>query len=207
MITPHAAAPESRTRLRRFVSIGLVLMAHPLRTVPTLPAGRGTLDGNGQPSTGPRRAGRVPRMGAGACPGAADDRFMPRPSACPAAAALLLALAAAVGGCGLAPEPSDVVGCTLDPVHGVVVAAGSGVALDVIWGLNFTPSDRPFILPLAWPHGWSVRSTGSGAEVVDRQGQVFARTGDTITITAQADPDPSRPGWALYRDGAFVACP
>ena len=106
-----------------------------------------------------------------------------------------------VGGVG--PEPSDSVFCTLDPVHGVVVAAGSGVALDVIWGLNSTPS----LLPLAWPRGWSVRPAGSGAEVVDRQGQVFARTGDTITITAQADPDPSRPGSALYRDGAFVACP
>ena len=45
----------------------------------------------------------------------------------------------------------------------------------------------------------------SGAEIVDPHGQVFARTGDTITITAEADP--SRPGSPLYRDGAFVACP
>jgi hypothetical protein len=134
----------------------------------------------------------------------AVDRFMPRQSSCPAAA-LLLALAAAVGGCGVAPEPSDSVGCTLDPVGGVVVVAGSGVALDVNWGLNVTPSDRPFLLPLAWPRGWSVRPGSSEAEVVDRQGQVFARTGDTITITAQVDP--SSPGSALYRDGAFVTCP
>ena len=106
---------------------------------------------------------------------------------------------------GVAPEPSDSVGCTLDPVRGVVVAAGSGVALDEIWGLIGPASDQPSVLPLAWPRGWSVRPTGSGAEIVDPHGQVFARTGDTITITAEADP--SRPGSPLYRDGAFVACP
>ncbi len=116
--------------------------------------------------------------------------------------ALVAAVALVAGGYIPLPFPTSV-GCTLDPVFGDLAADGDGAMLVHASGINISGTLR-----LLWPAGWRVTADGPDSRVVlTASGSVFGRTGDHVTVGAEADNNPQRPGEPLYRNGALVVCP
>jgi hypothetical protein len=112
-----------------------------------------------------------------------------------------LVAVAALAGCsvfrGPAPTPT-MVGCTLEPVNGVLAFEGGALVLLEAWSFH----DLQDPLPVRWPLGWNVVSASDGASVFDDRGKLQGRSGTTVSIYAQ-----SVTGSPLIDNGELVACP
>ena len=90
------------------------------------------------------------------------------------------------------------VGCTLEPVNGVLAFEGGVLLLHEAWSFH----DLQDPLPVRWPLGWHVVPGSDGASVFDDQGKLQGRSGSTVSIYAQ-----SMTGTPLIDKGELVACP
>jgi len=86
-----------------------------------------------------------------------------------------------------APRP-DGQGCRLALLAGTLVAHPD-------WGVAVGGGDGPPRL-VFWPNGWSARLTDDGADLLDRQGQVVAHTGDLVSAAGGLAEFGGREGFA-----------
>jgi len=106
----------------------------------------------------------------------------------PCSRLILLALTAVVGACGSVGSPvtirtmgAGLGGCYLSGVEGdLVTDPTAGTAIVDGMGGHRTA--------VAWPTGWTGRSSGSEVEVLDRHSKVFARTGTRVSLSGGFNP-------------------
>jgi hypothetical protein len=89
-------------------------------------------------------------------------------------------------------------GCTLESVEGDLVEQWGRTALS-----NSRWLSQSLDGPLVWPDGWSLRTVdGGGLEVVNPAGEVRARTGERIAVSAVSDN-----GSPMVTLGGLLVCP
>ena len=89
--------------------------------------------------------------------------------------------------------------CTLEYVEGDLVEQWGRTALT-----NSRWNSGSYDGLLVWPDGWSLRTMdGGGLEVVDPAGEVRARTGERIAVSAVAD----KTAFPMVTLGGLLVCP
>ena len=89
---------------------------------------------------------------------------------------------------GLGPEPSGIVSCYTNFAVGELVA-------DQAYGTAIVEDNHQ--TPVMWPPGYTARLSGGRVEVVNKQGDVVARTGNHYQIEG---------GYGGQDPTSFVAC-
>jgi hypothetical protein len=118
-------------------------------------------------------------------------------------AALALALLFAVAACGSDPVPGERVALlTASGNPGCYVANTTGMLIvDPEAGTAIVSEDMGrTTVPVRWPEGYTGRRSGSEVEVLDRAGQVVARTGQRYELLGGYNPDNT---WAACEDGVY----
>jgi hypothetical protein len=128
--------------------------------------------------------------------------------------AVTLAVALLVLGCGLLPDPVQLV--TGDPLHGDCFTAdvtgllvvdptyGTAIVADN-HGSMVSLTDVP--VTLAWPPGFTARRSGSELEVLGPQGNVVAITGRSYQFSGGlASTDRGFPNWPKLPTRVIWAC-
>jgi len=95
---------------------------------------------------------------------------------------VLLALTAAIAACGSTSVPVSIrtMDAGIDSCY--TTGADGDLVTDTVSGTAIISDMGGQRAAVDWPNGWSGRSSGSGVEVLDKHGRVYARTGTHVSL-------------------------